>query len=111
MGSRQIPSSELQKSYVNSRVLIGTFQKIGTGFDELCHSQSIFEGPKSDSLIICHSVAKNRNFEQFQRSGMRTQDPTVYWLNVKNGVIRAIWTPLKKHVKGDKWNHIIEKDG
>lgn len=98
-----------KKSYVNSRVLIGTFQKIGTGFDEATFSEH-FEGPKSDSLIICHSVAKNRNFEQFRGRVMRTQDPTVYWLNVKNGVIRAHLTPLKKHVKETNGT-IIEKDG
>lgn len=97
-----------KKTYVNSRVLIGTFSKIGTGFDEATASKN-FEGNGaestdgkaiilSDSLIICHSVAKIPNFEQYRGRVMRTKNPTVYWLNVGNRVIRAQLTEIKKHV-------------
>lgn len=86
-----------KKKYTNSKVLIGTFSKIGTGFDEATASES-FEGPTSDSLIICHSVSKIPNFEQYRGRVMRTKNPTVYWLNVKNRVIRSHLTPIKKHV-------------
>lgn len=86
-----------KKSYTNSRVLIGTFSKIGTGFDEATASTH-FEGNLSDSLIICHSVAKIPNFEQYRGRVMRTANPTVYWLNVANRVIRSQLTDIKKHV-------------
>jgi superfamily II DNA or RNA helicase len=86
-----------KKNYINSRVLIGTFSKIGTGFDEATASKS-FEGNLSDSLIICHSVAKESNFEQYRGRVMRTKNPTVYWLNVGNRVIRSQLTNIKKHV-------------
>lgn len=86
-----------KKNYINSRVLIGTFSKIGTGFDEATASKS-FEGNLSDSLIICHSVANTQNFEQYRGRVMRTKNPTVYWLNVGNRVIRSQLTDIKKHV-------------
>lgn len=86
-----------KKTYTNSRVLIGTFSKIGTGFDEATASTH-FEGNLSDSLIICHSVAKTPNFEQYRGRVMRTKNPTVYWLNVANRVIRSQLTEIKKHV-------------
>lgn len=86
-----------KKKYTNSRVLIGTFSKIGTGFDEATASDE-FKGPTSDSLIICHSVSKIPNFEQYRGRVMRHKNPTVYWLNVKNRVIRNHLTAIKKHV-------------
>lgn len=98
-----------KKSYVDSRVLIGTFQKMGTGFDEATVSEE-FTGNKSDSLIICHSVAKNRNFEQFRGRVMRSHNPTVYWLNVGNKVIRAHLTPLKKYVRSTNGS-IMNEEG
>lgn len=87
-----------KKSYVNSRVLIGTFSKIGTGFDEKTSSASVFKGNVSDSLILCHSVKKEANFEQFRGRVMRTDNPTIYWLNVGNKTIRSHLRPIKKHV-------------
>lgn len=99
-----------KKTYQNSRVLIGTFSKIGTGFDEATASASTFEGNLSDSLIICHSVAKIPNFEQYRGRVMRTRNPTVYWLNVANKVIRAQLTGIKKHVKETN-GEIIFQDG
>lgn len=100
----------VKKSYVNSKVLIGTFSKIGTGFDESTASKD-FEGPTSDSLIICHSVSKTPNFEQYRGRVMRTTGkPTVYWLNVKNRVIRSHLTEIKKHVRLTNGT-IIEQDG
>lgn len=86
-----------KKTYTNSRVLIGTFSKIGTGFDEATASTH-FDGNLSDSLIICHSVAKIPNFEQYRGRVMRTKNPTVYWLNVANKVIRSQLREIKKHV-------------
>jgi superfamily II DNA or RNA helicase len=96
-----------KKKYNNSRVLIGTFSKIGTGFDEATASEE-FQGPTSDSLIICHSVSKIPNFEQYRGRVMRTANPTVYWLNVKNRIIRSHLTEIKKHVVKTKGTIIVE---
>lgn len=98
-----------KKTYVNSRVLIGTFSKMGTGFDESTATDD-FKGPKSDSLIICHSVAKTPNFEQYRGRVMRVKNPSVYWLNVKNPVIRNQLTGIKKHVVSTNGT-IVHQDG
>lgn len=96
-----------KKSYVNSRVLVGTYNKIGTGFDEKSASSN-FEGNTSDSMIMCHSVANTQNFEQYRGRVMRNDNPTIYWLNVYNKVVRSQLGRIKKHVI--KTNGVITTD-
>lgn len=98
-----------KKKYVNSRVLIGTTKKISTGFDEATYSED-FSGPKSDSLIICHSVAKETNFDQYTGRVKRSDNPSIYWLNVKNKVIRRHLYGLKTHIK-ETGGTFIQQDG
>ena len=83
--------------YTDSRVLVGTFSKIGTGFDE-ANACEDFGGVKSDSLIICQSIASPPNFEQYRGRVMRSENPVVYWLNTGNRVIRSHLTKMKKEV-------------
>lgn len=83
-----------KKKYTDSVVLIGTFQKIGVGFDEATASET-FAGRKSDTLILCHSVKNIQNFEQFRGRVMRVDSPHVYWLTPNNKMI-------KRHLHGLK---------
>lgn len=76
-----------KKRYSDSTVLIGTFSKIGVGFDEATACDT-FAGRKSDTMILCHSVKTVQNFEQFRGRVMRVKNPEIYWLTPKNKMIK-----------------------
>lgn len=86
-----------QKSYKDSHVLIGTFSKIGVGFDEATACKD-FKGRKSDSIIMAHSVKKPSNFEQFRGRVMRVADPIVYWLTPNHRMIKSHLRDLRAHI-------------
>lgn len=66
-----------QTDYNDSRILIGTISKIGTGFDEKsCCSN--FKGIRINCLIIASSNKSELVFEQVIGRGLRSQDLEVY---------------------------------
>lgn len=83
-----------KSTYSDSRVLIGTVPKMGTGFDEenVCDD---FKGVKADVLILAHSVKKWQLFEQVRGRVMRSIAPIVIWLNDKNQMIRRHFRGLE----------------
>jgi len=98
-----------KKKYSDSKVLIGTFQKIGVGFDEATASAT-FAGIKSDTLILCHSVKNIQNFEQFRGRVMRVANPQVYWLTPNNKMIKRHLYGLKDWI-GKTNGKIVKVDG
>jgi hypothetical protein len=81
-----------KNNYTDSRVLVGTIKKIGTGFDEEnCCLE--FLGEKSNVLILYHSVKSWQSFIQYTGRVCRSSNPYVIWMNGKNRVVR-------KHLDG-----------
>ncbi|GIW70119.1 MAG: hypothetical protein KatS3mg101_0866 [Patescibacteria group bacterium] len=86
-----------KNSYSNTRVLIGTMSKIGTGFDEaLCCKE--FDGVKSDVLIFTHSFKTWQQFEQYRGRVMRSENPIIVWLKDSTYISRSHLFSLKKWV-------------
>ena len=52
-----------KKTYKDSRVLLGTIGKIGTGFDEKNFCPD-FKGIRADSIVICTSIKNKNRLEQ-----------------------------------------------
>lgn len=98
-----------KKKYTDSVVLIGTFQKIGVGFDEATASAT-FAGRKSDTLILCHSVKNIQNFEQFRGRVMRVENPHVYWLTPNNKMIKRHMYGLKSWI-AETGGKVVKVDG
>lgn len=85
-----------KSSYNDSRVLIGTVDKMGTGFDE-ANGCVDFGGEKSNVIIITHSIKKWQVYEQLRGRVMRSENPIVIWLNDRNKMVR-------RHFKGlESW--------
>lgn len=76
-----------KSKYSDSQVLLGTGQKMGTGFDE-SNACKNFKGVKSSVLILAHSVKKWQIFEQFRGRVMRADVPIVVWLEDKNKMVK-----------------------
>jgi superfamily II DNA or RNA helicase len=74
---------------VNSRILIGTCSKVGTGFDH----------PKLDTLLLAADVEEY--FIQYLGRCMRTRDgiPVVFDLVDDNGVLKKHYNTRKKIYK------------
>lgn len=107
---------DTKNSYSDSKVLFGTFSKIGTGFDEANFCPD-FKGKKSDTLIIACSISakitvknvpKGEDFssyytddeiseisriEQIRGRVMRSDDPCIVYFSVNHPT-------HKKHIRG-----------
>lgn len=80
-----------KKSYLDSQVLIGTFSKIGTGFDEAT-ACSNFGGRKANLLIICASIKHLGNLEQYVGRVFRVDAPIIFHLVDSVPIIHNHWT-------------------
>lgn len=87
-----------KNNYNDSKVLVGTLGKIGTGFDEenACPN---WEGIKSNALFILPSVKEYQIFEQTRGRIMRGDNPIVIWISPKNKVINNHFYGLKKWIE------------
>lgn len=65
-----------QKSYLDSRVLIGTLSKIGLAFDEKSFCPN-FGGKRIDLLIMGSSIKKHSNLDQAAGRVFRALMPTI----------------------------------
>lgn len=83
-----------KNTYSDSRVLIGTMPKMGTGFDEENACEG-FGGEKSNVLILAHSVKKWQQYEQFRGRVMRCLAPTIIWLNDPNSTTKRHMEELR----------------
>ena len=93
--------SRAKTTYKDSTVLVGTMGKIGVGFDEE-NACPEFQGRKSDTLILAHSVKQWQCFEQYRGRVMRTENPVIVWLNPKNAVCRRHLSELKSWIEETK---------
>jgi len=77
-------------TYSTSRVLIGTFSKIGTGFDEAT-SCIDFDGRRIDMLIMVGSTKSKTRVVQALGRAERSDNPMVIDLVDDNGSIQRHW--------------------
>jgi hypothetical protein len=88
-----------KKSYKNSRVLVGTIPKMGTGFDEENACDDFYLNPeKSNTLIFINSVKKESLFEQVRGRVMRSDNPHVIWLMDNNASVLRHFNGLKNWI-------------
>ena len=80
-------------NYQNSQVLVGTQQKMGTGFDESNACMDFYKNPvKSDVIFFENTTPDEGIFEQARGRIMRSNFPTVYILVDENA-------SAKRHVR------------
>ena len=84
-----------KKTYNNSRVLIGTTDKIGTGFDEetLCND---FDGIRMDLLILAMTIKSDILLEQVSGRVFRAEFPWIVYLIDDNKLSENHWKVGKK---------------
>lgn len=92
-----------KKNYYQSQVLIGTFQKIGTGFDEENACMNYEDNPtKSDTVILATSIMSIYLYYQVVgRVMMRVLDeiPAVFYLIDENSNVKRHFDGMRKEIK------------
>jgi len=86
------------KSYVNKRVLIGTINKIGTGFDEASFC-SDYDGVASSVMILASSIKSHLSLEQCIGRVFRSASPTIYDLVDADRISKSHFSSRKKFYK------------
>ena len=85
-----------QKKYKNSKVLIGTVPKMGTGFDEENACEDFYLSPeKSNTIILVNSIKKWQLYEQVRGRVMRSDNPCVIWFVDDNPSCEAHFKSIK----------------
>jgi len=87
-----------KKNYRDSRILIGTINKIGTGFDESSFCDD-FGGVKINLGILAHSVAKKQLLEQTVGRIFRADFPNIMHLVDDDKTIKNHWRNAKSWYK------------
>ena len=87
-----------KKNYSDSRILIGTINKIGTGFDEASFCDD-FKGVKINLGILVHSVAKKQLLEQTVGRVFRADFPNIMHLVDDDKTIQNHWRKAKTWYK------------
>lgn len=77
-------------SYKNSKFLVGTIPKIGTGFDEQAYCDD-FDGIPSRIVVLMISIKNLARLYQTIGRGFRAPDPIVYELLDDNEIIMRHW--------------------
>jgi superfamily II DNA or RNA helicase len=84
-----------KKSYSDSRVLIGTQSKIGTGFDEK-NACPNYNGIRINMLILATSIKKASLLEQTVGRVFRAELPVIIDLVDFNPILKRHWNERKK---------------
>ena len=84
-----------KKSYIESKVLIGTMSKIGTGFDQSSACEN-YSGKRFNLLILTSSIKKESMLEQNVGRVFRDSNPIVYHLVDNDPIIISHWYIARK---------------
>lgn len=84
-----------KKKYQDSNVLIGTIQKLGTGFDERTACDN-FQGIPINLLIIAVSIKSKSLLQQIAGRAFRSTFPTIIALYDDNSISDSHWQANKK---------------
>lgn len=87
-----------KKSYHDSRILIGTISKIGTGFDEASFCDD-YNGIKINLGILAHSIAKTQLLEQTVGRVFRADFPNIMHLVDDDKTIANHWKTARRWYK------------
>jgi superfamily II DNA or RNA helicase len=87
-----------KKSYSDSQILIGTINKIGTGFDEKAACKD-FNGVRINVLILTCSIKSLGLLEQVVGRSFRSDAPQVYYLIDHNSIVQNHWRGAVKWFK------------
>jgi len=89
-----------RKTYSDSRILVGTVSKIGTGFDEeMCCPD--FKGVRIQTLILVSSNKSHSIIEQVLGRSFRSDNPEIYSLVDDHKICRDHWKELMKWSKAN----------
>lgn len=89
--------------YKDSRVLVGTIGKIGTGFDEAMACPD-WGGERSNMLILTGSTKSLAGLEQITGRVFRSDYPEIIDLVDDNRICKRHWTTRKKWYEDDDRN-------
>lgn len=96
--ARGIPTDYLvggKKTYSDSRALVGTMSKIGTGFDEATSCPD-YSGERINLVILTCSIKKHARLEQNVGRAFRSESPNVIHLVDDDTIIASHWTSSRK---------------
>ncbi len=99
-----------KNSYKDSRVLVGTSKKLGTGFDELMTATD-FAGVKSNMMILTGSTKSLSGLDQWVGRVFRSNYPTIIDFVDDNKICKRHWTQRRKFYEDPDRNgeiHYIE---
>lgn len=98
-----------KKEYADSDVLVGTFAKIGTGFDEKTACAD-FDGYRIDVLLIAGSMREVSLLEQVSGRVFRAQFPNIVYFLDNSPIAQSHWKIAQKWFKSRKGT-IVEVNG
>src|SRR3990167_3793844 len=84
-----------KKNYQDSRILVGTIPKTGTGFD-IATSALNFDGEYIQVVMLVTSFRKTSTREQTVGRGFRHSNPIVYHLVDDDTILKSHWYIAKK---------------
>jgi superfamily II DNA or RNA helicase len=105
-----------KRSYVDSRILLGTISKIGTGFDEGSACKD-FKGERINLVIMATSIKNESLLEQCIGRGFRSEFPEIYDIVDRNRTlkshyyIRNKWYASKNGVVANAAGVTVRDDG
>jgi len=95
MGESVDSMAGTKSTYSDSRILVGTISKIGTGFDEKTACPN-FNGVRINMLILCTSIKKASLLEQSIGRVFRAEMPVVIDLVDDNPILKRHWKERQK---------------
>lgn len=99
-----------KKSYKDSRVLIGTISKIGTGFDEK-NACDDYNGVRIDLVILATSIKDESLLEQNVGRGFRSENPVIYDIVDKNSILGSHFYSRQKWYLSKNGSVKVKKAG
>jgi len=88
-----------KEKYSDSQVLLGTIQKIGTGFDEK-NACDDYGGTPSNMVLFLLTIGKWQLFEQGRGRVMRCEEnPVVVWFLDENKTCKRHWDKISKWIE------------
>lgn len=92
--------------YSDSRVLVGTYSKIGEGFDEENRCED-YGGTRLNTLILCTSFRSEIMIEQICGRVFRSQFPTIYDLVDNTRISKNHWRIRRKWYDQRNGKHLL----
>ena len=98
-----------KNTYKDSRVLIGSYSKIGTGFDE-CLVCPDWGGKRSNLMIMTGSTKSLQALDQWTGRIFRADFPNIFYLDDDNRISKNHWRDMRKWFESsDRNGTIIDK--